>query len=162
MKTALGKKLKELFIAIATEVDASFLLDPAFENDRQFVAVRRQAECGQWQFIALSYSTLANRFFVEAAISTSDSFPINAFPFSHSDPAEEGVLRFRAHSLWSNKNVSGGWLVQKVTDEPATDTIFPPEGIFETPEAAIADVKERMTKWILPYLDSVAGSQRRQ
>jgi hypothetical protein len=45
-------------------------------------------------------------------------------------------------------------LIWKAGDEPATDSIAEPEGVFETPEAAMEDVKERMSTWILPYLDS--------
>jgi hypothetical protein len=162
MKNRIKKRLRELLVQASAEVDLRFNIDPSVASHANLVAVRRAVGSEQWQFVALAFSPPSDRFFVEVAIAPTDTYPINNFPMSPADPLVSGTTRFRAFRLWSPRNSSGGWLIQNAMDEPATDTIAPPEGVFETPEGAMADVKERMVKWILPYLEDAGGLQRSQ
>jgi hypothetical protein len=158
MKTKLKKRLRELLVEKSTEADQRFSIDTSFVDHTNLVAVRRASAPEQWQFVALAFSPASDRFFLEVALARSDHYPLNHFPMDPNDPPVNGTTRFRAFRLWSPRNVSGGWLIQKATDEPANDTIAPPEGVFETPEAAMADVKERIVKWIMPYLVAASRS----
>lgn len=157
MKGKLKKRLRELWPVFAGQVDESFEVDPAFRDHLHLAVIRRRSSVSQWQFLALSFPPQGDRFFVEAAYSPSDSFPVDRMPFGHDFSPYEGKLRFRVSGLWRRPDQSGGWLIWKSGDEPATDSIMKPEGVFETPEAAMEDVKERMVKWILPYLDKVGA-----
>lgn len=154
MKPKLRKTIKDHFMGIAKELIPPFIDDPVYLNNAQFCAVRRQVSPGHWQFIAISFSPTSDRFYLEVAIADEATYPINAFPLGPNDQKSGGTLRFRAEQLWSKSNKSGGWLIQVPDDEPACDIVFPPEGVFATPEAAMSDVKERVQKWILPYLHS--------
>src|SRR5687767_6851792 len=126
MKNKLKKRLRELLPNLAAELDPAFEIDPAFAADPQLIAVRRLRTYGQWQFVALSFSTLGDRFFVEVAYSPHGTFPIDRMPLGPDLPAHNGMLRFRASGLWLTRNQSGGWLIWKSGGEPATDTILPP------------------------------------
>jgi len=158
MKSKLKKVIREQFARIAKEIDPSFIDDPAYLNDPQLCLARRRVTSGQWQFVAISFSPTADRFYLEVAVADQATYPINAFPRGPNDPLDGGKLRFRASRLWAEPNKSGGWLIQKSGDEPACDIVFPPEGVFETPEAAMSDVKERYKNWILPYLNAAGAT----
>ncbi|MDQ5978619.1 MAG: hypothetical protein QG602_1593 [Verrucomicrobiota bacterium] len=155
MKSKVKCELRKRFVEAAGELDTAFSLDPSFTAHPNLVAVRRK-HADQWQFIALSFSGLADRFFVEVAIATDGSFPIGRIPLDPESSPTDGALRFRACDLWAKASKSGGWLIQSQSDAPANDTVFTPEGVFETPSAALEDVKERMRRWILPYFASLA------
>ncbi|MEO5959065.1 MAG: hypothetical protein ABIR80_08100 [Opitutaceae bacterium] len=152
MNKKLKDRLRVLLAETTAQVDSAFSLDPSFASRPNLVAVRRPDGSSRWQFVALAFSTLADRFFVEVAVSPQGAFPIDRIPLGPGSALSSGVLRFRAAELWG-QNKSGGWLILKRGDSPPQDLIMPPEGVFETPEAAMTDVKERMAKWILPYLD---------
>jgi hypothetical protein len=155
MKSKLKKRLRQLWPAVAAQVDPRFEIDPAFKDHLHLAVVRRRTHADFWQFLALSFSAQGDRFFVEAAYSPNDTFPAGRMPFGHDMPPHEGKLRFRVSGLWQQPDQSGGWLIWKPSDEPATDSVMKPEGVFETPELAMVDVRERMVKCILPYLDKV-------
>jgi hypothetical protein len=153
MKSKLRKRLKELLREIAVSMDISFSEDPSLVSDAQLVAFRRRVASGQWHFIALSFSSIDDRFFVEVGYSSSDTFPIDRVPLSPYANPSNGALRFRATELWSPSGKSGGWLIQSLENHSSIKSTML-EGVFETPEAAMLDVKMRIEKWILPYLDT--------
>lgn len=153
MKKETKTILRASFVQMVSEIDPHFSADPVFANHPNLFAVRRCVKAPQWQFVALTFSPSSQRFFVEVAIAQTETYPIDHFPMSPNDPLENGSIRFRASQLWGNIQ-SGGWLIQKSGGKLPVDSLLLPEGIFNTPQTAMGDVKDRMTKWILPYLQT--------
>jgi hypothetical protein len=150
MKSKLKKNLRRLFVESAVQIDPAFSLDQKFAEHPHLIALRRPARANGWQFIAMTFSALDNRFYIEVATSRREAFPIETTPLGPDSEALDGTLRFRAAELWGQRQ-SSGWCIVEDRDKIRSDTIVASEGVFKSPEDAITDVVVRLRKWILPY-----------
>ena len=162
-------RLKKMFFTHAGLLEAGFTQDKG-GNDPEFASVRRTIYLDYWQFIALSLSPNNNTFYVEAAISQAESFPLNLPLTIPSKRLKKGGLRFRANELWTNAKCFGGWFLERslsefeclaLTDSPEDKDLLAaltqspgnPEGVFKTYEEAFASVENRIMNWVVPFLD---------
>jgi hypothetical protein len=153
MKNNLKKKLRTLLVETATQLDQAFTAESSLRAHPHLTAVKRLKNVDRWEFIALAFSTLADRFFLEVAISRKNEYPIDKIPLGPRWSHPDGVLRFRAADLWDNPQ-SGGWLICNDWENRPKDLLLPPEGVFADPEGAMVDVKARIQVFIFPYLNS--------
>jgi hypothetical protein len=152
MKIILKKRLKSLLAQMAGEVDPAFASDTSLLSHPHIAAVRRN-RYDEWEFVALAFSTVGDRFFVEAAISKKNEYPIDTIPLGPWSNKSHGILRFRAAELWGNLK-SGGWVIAADGANAPNDIIGVPEGVYRNAESAMVDLKHRMQAWILPYFDA--------
>lgn len=166
MKT---KPLKEMFFRYGGLLKAGFTEDRAV-GDPEFASVRRTVQPGLWQFVGLSFAPNMNRFYIEAAISPAESYPLNLPLNPPGKHLKKGGLRFRANELWTDERSFGGWFIEPpltefeylgLTDSPEdrdflamlTEAPGGVEGVFKTHEEAFASAERRIAGWILPFLD---------
>lgn len=156
MNTKTKRRLKEVFSKWGATLTPPFSEDESLKGDAQFYSLRRYTMAGQWQFLALSFMPQRDQVFLEVAVSRDDKFPIAACLCDPNDIPVDGVARFRAFRLWSGAGSHGGWVIRAQapkTNDPFGVVLGTPEGIFETSDGAFDNMKVRIERWVLPFLE---------